>query len=164
MSRGLGLGAAAMLLGACSSIANHRGYITDETLVRSVQPGIDNQASVRGVLGQPTYTSTFGDPVWYYISSTTAQAPFTTPRIDSHSVLAIRFDAAGNVVAADRSGLEQVAQISPDDAETPTLGRERSFLEDLFGNIGTVGAPGVGGAGGRGQGGGGQGGGGPGGG
>ena len=26
-----------------------------------------------------------------------------------------------------------------------TLGRERSFLEDLFGNIGQVGAPGMGG-------------------
>jgi hypothetical protein len=60
-------------------------------------------------------------------------------------VLAVRFDAAGNVVAADRSGLDQVAYIRPDGDETPTLGRERSFLEDLFGNIGAVGAPGVGG-------------------
>ena len=33
----------------------------------------------------------------------------------------------------------------PTATETPTLGRERSFLEDLFGNIGAVGAPGTGG-------------------
>ena len=131
--------------GACSSIVNHRGYIVDETLMQSVQPGIDNQASVRGVLGQPTYTSQFGEPVWYYISSRTEQAPFTTPDIEQHTVLAIRFDEAGNVVAAERTGLEQVARINPDNDETPTLGRERSFLEDLFGNIGTVGAPGMGG-------------------
>ena len=130
---------------ACSSITNHRGYIVDETLVRSVQPGIDNQASVRGVLGQPTYTSEFGDKVWYYISSTTQQAPFTTPKISQHTVLAVRFDDAGNVVSSERTGLEQVARISPDGDETPTLGRERGFLEDLFGNIGTVGAPGLGG-------------------
>ena len=32
--------------------------------------------------------------------------------------------------------MEQVARIDPDSDETPTLGRERSFLEDLFGNIG----------------------------
>jgi len=138
----------ALVLGACSSIPNHRGYISDETLVQSVQPGIDNQTSVRGVLGQPTYTSTFGDPVWYYISSTTGQAPFATPRIEEHAVLAVHFDAAGNVTAVDRTGLEQVAQLDPDSDETPTLGRDRSFLEDLFGNIGTVGAPGTGGAGG----------------
>ena len=45
----------------------------------------------------------------------------------------------------NRSGMEQVVQIDPDGDKTPTLGRERSFLEDLFGNIGTVGAPAHGG-------------------
>ena len=143
--------AAVMVLGgalgvsACSSITNHRGYIIDETLVQSVQPGIDNETSVRGVLGQPTYVSEFGDKVWYYISSTTEQAPFTTPDIAQHTVLAVQFDAAGNVVSAERTGMEQVARIDPDGDATPTLGRERGFLEDLFGNIGTVGAPGMGG-------------------
>ena len=62
-------------------------------------------------------------------------------------MLAVRFDGAGNVVAAERTGLEQVARISPEDDETPTLGRERGFLQDLFGNIGQVGAAGVGGQG-----------------
>ena len=136
---------AALAASGCSSIDSHRGYIADETLLQSVQPGIDNQASVRGVLGQPTYASTFGEPVWYYISSTTAEAPFTSPRIERHQVLAVRFDEAGNVASVERSGLDQVARIDPDDAETPTLGRERGFFEDLFGNIGTVGAPGTGG-------------------
>jgi hypothetical protein len=40
--------------------------------------------------------------------------------------------------------MEQVARIDPDGDETPTLGRERGFLEDLFGNIGQVGVPGAG--------------------
>ncbi len=46
---------------------------------------------------------------------------------------------------ADRTGLDQVARIDPENDETPTLGKDRSFLEDLFGNIGQVGAAGVGG-------------------
>ena len=83
--------------------------------------------------------------MWYYVSSTTSQRPFTTPRITGHTVLAVRFDQAGNVVAADRTGLEQVARINPENDQTPTLGKERSFLQDLFGNIGQVGAAGVGG-------------------
>ena len=136
----VGLGLA---LAGCSSITQRRGYIVDETLVSSVQPCLDNQASVRGTLGQPTMMSQFGDPVWYYVSSRTSQAPFRQPRIDQHSVLAVHFDAAGNVVSTDRTGMEQVARISPESEETPTLGRERSFLQDLFGNIGQVGAPGV---------------------
>ena len=42
-------------------------------------------------------------------------------------------------------------RISPDGDETPTLGRERTFLQDLFGNIGQVGAAGAGAPGGPGQ-------------
>jgi hypothetical protein len=38
-----------------------------------------------------------------------------------------------------------VSKISPNGDSTPTLGRHRSFFEDIFGNIGAVGAPGVGG-------------------
>jgi outer membrane protein assembly factor BamE (lipoprotein component of BamABCDE complex) len=136
------LGAAALLAG-CNAIVNHKGYLVDEVLVQSVQPGVDNRQSVERTLGRPSFTSQFGQPVWYYVSSTTGQKPFTTPRITGHTVLAVRFDQAGNVVAAERSGMEQVARISPEDDKTPTLGRERSFLEDLFGNIGQVGAGGA---------------------
>lgn len=138
--RGAGVAALGLVLAGCSSITNHRGYITDEVLIASVQPGLDNQQSVRGTLGQPTLVSQFGDPVWYYVSSRTEQAPFSQPRIDQHTVLAVQFDEAGNVVSTDRSGMEQVVRIDPDSDETPTLGRERGFLEDLFGNIGTVGS------------------------
>lgn len=145
-----GVLAGVALLAGCSSITNHRGYIVDEVLLASVQPGLDNQRSVQGTLGQPTMKSQFGEPVWYYISSRTEQAPFTRPRIATHSVLAVQFDDAGNVVSADRTGMEQVVRLDPDSGETPTLGRERGFLEDLFGNIGAVGAPGMGGGGGPG--------------
>lgn len=137
--QGTAMAALGLALAGCSSITNHRGYINDEVLISAIQPGLDNQQSVRGTLGQPTMMSQFGEPVWYYVSSRTEQAPFRQPKIQEHSVLAVHFDEAGNVVSTDRSGMEQVARISPDGDETPTLGRERGFLEDLFGNIGTVG-------------------------
>jgi outer membrane protein assembly factor BamE (lipoprotein component of BamABCDE complex) len=137
-----------LLAASCSSIVGHKGYLADEVVLRSVQPGVDNRTSVERTLGQPSYKSQFGEPVWYYISSTTSQRPFTTPRISEHMVLAVRFDDAGNVISADRTGLEQVARIHPEDDATPTLGRERSFLQDLFGNIGQVGT-GAGAAGGQ---------------
>ncbi|WP_341712128.1 outer membrane protein assembly factor BamE [Erythrobacter sp.] len=128
----------------CSSIREARGYIVDPVLTESIQPGIDNQTSVAGTLGRPTFTSQFGEPTWYYVSSTTGRKPFVRPKIQDHTVLAIRFDGAGNVISADRTGIEKVAYLSPDGNKTPTLGRERGFLEDLFGNIGAVGAPGAG--------------------
>ena len=100
-----------------------------------------------GALGRPTFESQFGDKTWYYVSSTTGRKPFVRPRIQEHQVLAVKFDAAGNVVSAERSGMDKVVYLSPDGDSTPTLGRERTFLQDLFGNIGAVGQPGVGGGG-----------------
>ena len=137
----LALGAlgAALMVSGCSSIQQSRGYLVDQVLVASVQPGIDNIQSVQGTLGQPTLKSQFGDERWYYISSITEQAPFTRPRIATHSVLTIDFDERGNVQTAEWSGVERVVRLDPDGDETPTLGRERGLLQDLFGNIGTVG-------------------------
>jgi outer membrane protein assembly factor BamE (lipoprotein component of BamABCDE complex) len=141
------VGALALVTG-CSSIIDHRGYITDPVLIQSIHPGIDNQQSVEGTLGRPTFTSQFGPPVWYYISSFSRQRPFSRPKIYMNTVLAITFDKDGNVATATTKGMEDVVRIHPDSDSTPTLGRERTFLQDLFGNIGQVGAAGVGNAGG----------------
>lgn len=138
--RGMVLVAALGVLAGCSSIRETRGYLVDTLTYTGVRAGIDNQRSVQATLGNPTFRSQFGDPTWYYVSSTTGQRPFGRPRIAEQAVLAIRFDAAGNVVEVDRSGLDRVVYLTPESDTTPTLGRERGFLEDLFGNIGAVGS------------------------
>lgn len=137
----------ALLAGGCASIKDHRGYIMDSALVDSVQPGVDNRLSVERTLGRPSFISQFGQKDWYYVSMDTKQAPFQRPKTYQQTVLRVRFDPTGNVAGIDRAGMDKVARISPDGKTTPTLGRDRSFLEDLFGNIGAVGAPGMGGAG-----------------
>ena len=129
-----------LIASGCASIRDHRGYIVDSALVDAVQPGIDNKQSVEKTLGRPTFISQFGTPTWYYVSIFTRQRPFGRPSAKQELQLKISFDAAGHVTKVDRAGLEQVASISPDRHHTPTLGRDRSFFEDLFGNIGAVGA------------------------
>ena len=133
---------ALVLTGGCSRIRDHRGYLVDPVLVDSVQVGVDNKNSVERTLGRPTFMSQFGDPVWYYVSQDTKQLAFANPRTTEQLVLRVRFDAAGNVIAVDRTGVELVSRLDPDGDKTPTLGRERTFLQDLFGNIGAVGAGG----------------------
>ncbi|GGD87481.1 SmpA/OmlA family lipoprotein [Tsuneonella deserti] len=145
--RFLGAGALMACLlaaGGCASITENRGFIVDRTLTSSIQPGIDNKQSVQGTLGHPSFESQFGPPTWYYVSSVTHRKPFVKPRIAQHQVLAVRFDPAGNVASVETSGVDKVVYLSPDGDETPTVGRERGFFEDLFGNIGAVGAPGTG--------------------
>jgi outer membrane protein assembly factor BamE (lipoprotein component of BamABCDE complex) len=133
----------AMLAGGCASIRDHRGYLIDTALVDSVQPRVDNRTSVERTLGRPTWISQFGSKDWYYVSVDTKQAAFKRPRTYQQTVLRVRFDPTGNVAAVDRAGMDKVARLSPEGKSTPTLGRDRSFLEDLFGNIGAVGAPGM---------------------
>lgn len=134
------LGALALSSGGCASIKDHRGYLIDPALTNSVQPGIDNRLSVERSLGQPTLKSEFGKQTWYYLSIDTKQRPFQRPKTGSQTVLKVNFDAAGNVASVERGGMEKVARLDPDGHKTPTLGRTRSFFEDLFGNIGSVGA------------------------
>lgn len=134
--------ALAALVGGCTSIRDHRGYLIDQALIDSVQPGIDNRVSVEKTLGRPTFESQFGEKDWYYLSQTVKTPPFRRARTSEQTVMRVRFDPAGNVAGVDKRGIEQVASISPDGHTTPTLGRHRSLLEDLFGNIGAVGAGG----------------------
>jgi len=131
---------AGLALAGCTKIRDHQGYLADETLIASVQPGVDNRDSVTTTLGRPTFVGQFDANDWYYVSRVTKNLAFNLPRPHSQSVVRIRFDEAGNVVAVDKRGMEQVASINPSGDKTPTLGSERSLLEELFGNIGAVGS------------------------
>jgi outer membrane protein assembly factor BamE (lipoprotein component of BamABCDE complex) len=139
-----------MALSACASIKDHRGYLVDGALLDSVLPGVDNQTSVERTLGRPTFISEYGQKDWYYVSTNTRQAAFGRPRAHEQLLIKVSFDEKGNVASIQRTGMEKVVRLDPDGDETPTLGRERTFLEDLFGNIGSVGAAGPGGPGGSG--------------
>ncbi len=143
------LSGAALLAQGCTQLRGHQGYIGDATLLNSVQPGVDNKESVQASLGRPTFVGQFGDSDWYYYARDTKQLAFANPTPTTQFVLHVKFDGAGNVVSATQSGLENVANISPESDKTPTLGRNTSFFEELFGNIGSVGAAGAPGGGGQ---------------
>jgi outer membrane protein assembly factor BamE (lipoprotein component of BamABCDE complex) len=140
-----------LTVSGCAQLKGRQGYVVDPVLTTSVAPGVDNRESVEKTLGRPTFVGQFSDNEYYYVSRETRQLAFARPRPVAQQVLRVRFDPAGNVVAVDKTGLELVSKINPEGDKTPTLGRHRSFFEDIFGNIGAVGAPGVGGGGSQGQ-------------
>ncbi len=132
------LGAA--VLPGCSRIKQNMGYIVDESLVTAIQPGVDNKESVAKTLGRPTFAGEFDGRDWYYVSRNTSQLAFAAPKTTTQSIIRVQFDTGGNVSAVDRRGMEQIAKIDPESDKTPTLGRDKNLLRDLFGNIGQVGA------------------------
>ena len=132
--------AAGLALGGCTKTPDQNGYVIDETLVAAIQPGVDNRDSVMATLGRPTFIGQFETNDWYYVSRTHRNLAFNKPQPKEQTVLRIRFDESGAVTAVERRGLEQVASIDPMSDKTPTLGRDRSLIEELFGNIGAVGS------------------------
>jgi outer membrane protein assembly factor BamE (lipoprotein component of BamABCDE complex) len=146
---GFGAALAGLLIsaGGCSRIVGHQGYLLDSQLVATVQPGVDNKASVQKTLGLPSFTGQFDQNDWYYVARETRQLAFGKPRPVEQTVLHVKFDPAGNVASVRQMGVDQVAAIDPVDDKTRTLGRKRGFFEEVFGNIGRVGSLGGGGGG-----------------
>lgn len=130
----------AALLGACSSIGikEHKGYVLDKELASTVQVGVDNKDSVTKTLGRPSFTGQFDPNDWYYVARDTKTVAFRSQKVLDQDVVHIRFDAAGNVASINTTGEELIANIDPVDDKTPTLGRQRSFFDELFGNIGVL--------------------------
>jgi outer membrane protein assembly factor BamE (lipoprotein component of BamABCDE complex) len=133
------------LLSACAGTREHRGQVIDKELASGIQVGVDNKDSVTRTLGRPTFTGQFDPNDWYYVARDTATLAFRLPRVTDQTVLRVRFDQAGNVTAVQQTGKEMIASIDPSSDKTPTLGRKKSFFDELFGNIGTISQGGLGG-------------------
>ena len=130
----------AALVSGCSSIGvkEHKGHVLDKELAAAIQVGIDNKESVAKTLGRPSFTGQFDANDWYYVSRDTRSVALRSQRVLDQDVLHVRFDAAGNVASLNTTGKELVAKIKPDGDKTPTLGRNRSFFDEVFGNIGVL--------------------------
>jgi outer membrane protein assembly factor BamE (lipoprotein component of BamABCDE complex) len=134
---------AASLLSGCAAMRAHKGAVLDSQLVSSIQPGVDNQASVEKLLGRPTFVGAFAPTDWIYVARDTTQLAFRNPRVTKQNTLIIHFDRAGNVASVERSGKELAMNLEPSNRKTPTMGKKKSFFEELFGGIGSVNSGGV---------------------
>jgi len=143
------LAAAVSVIGLASGCAlgvrDHRGFVIDKELAQGVQVGVDNKDSVAKTLGRPTFTGQFNENDWYYVSQDTRTAAFRSQKTLDQEVLHIRFDAAGNVAAINRTDETLIASINPVGDKTPTLGRKRGFFDELLGNVGVFNSGALGG-------------------
>lgn len=130
----------ATLLAGCQRVRDHKGYVVDSQLINSIAPGVDNRDSVVKTLGRPSFQSEFdGGATWYYFSRETRQFGYTNPRPVSQILLSVRFAQSGDVASVQKTGVETIRKVSLYGKTTPTLGRNKSFFSELFGNIGTGG-------------------------
>ncbi len=121
-----------MLLAACAPVINQRGYLPDPITEAAVKIGTDTKTSVQKRLGDPSTQATFGSDTWYYISSVEKQIAFFDPRVETRSILAIHFDKNGHVANIRHYGLKDGHVVAFETRETPTKGKELTFLQQLF--------------------------------
>jgi len=143
---------------ACTPVRSYHGYVLertdkdDETETKAVEAkiGVDTRESVLAAFGEPSTLSTFDGNVWYYISSRERRYAFFKDKTTWRQIVAIRFDGAGRVASVDQFDLEDGRQLALVSRVTPTKGKELTFLEQIFGNVGQLPAPGAGDVGGPG--------------
>ena len=125
-------------LSACAPIRDVRGYVPDDEKVAAVARGADTRDSVQEKLGTPSSTAAFGDPTWYYISTEQERYAFFKPDVTKRQILAIQFGDDGKVNDIRKYGIEDGQVIALVDRETPSRGKEMTFLQQLFGNMGAL--------------------------
>ena len=125
-------------LAACTPTLRNHGYayVNGETPV--ITPGQDTQSSLLSRLGNPSTVGVFEDTTWYYISTTRETLAYQLPQTRERRILAVEFDDAGMVTAVEEYGLDDGRRVNLVRRETPTRGRELTFLEQVLGNIGRL--------------------------
>lgn len=126
----------ALSAAGCTTERQVRGYLPDQEVTDAITPGIDNRNSVRGLLGNPSVEATFGDGVWYYISSFNVRRSFFLEKSQSRKIMAVHFGERGIVSDIKRYTLADARDINPVNDKTPTRGKQLGFFEQIFGNIG----------------------------
>jgi len=123
---------------ACNPVLRSHGYRYTTQEEPNITPAEDTEASVLARLGNPSTRGTFEDNTWYYISSTRESLAYLRPATRDRRIIAVSFDDAGVVSTVNEYSLEDGRVVAYADRETPTRGRELSFLEQLLGNVGRL--------------------------
>ena len=123
---------------------NNLSGLSKEEKIASISVGVDSKDSVSSRLGSPSTVGTFDTDVWYYISSQEERFAFLAAKTTYRDILVVRFDQTNLVSDIGTYTLADGKVVNYVGRKTPTRGKELGFLEQMFGNIGRLPAPGRG--------------------
>ncbi len=125
-----------LAVSGCKSTVNQRGFVAPSNMTQLIRVGVDTKASLQTSLGSPSTLGTFNDGTWYYISSRQKDFLFFQPEEVERQIVAVNFGADEKVASVKTYGLEDGVEVAFSDRETPARGRELTFLQQIFGNVG----------------------------
>jgi outer membrane protein assembly factor BamE (lipoprotein component of BamABCDE complex) len=127
--------AACLLVAGCAAEINARGNLPPEDKLSQVTPGLTRD-QVLQILGSPSTMATFTDNAWYYIGQRTEDYAFYKPKVIDRQVVVIHFNDLGQVSEVKRLEKDDGKQIQMVDRTTPTVSRDLSLMQQIFGNLG----------------------------
>jgi outer membrane protein assembly factor BamE (lipoprotein component of BamABCDE complex) len=130
--------ACAVGVSACNPVLRSHGYRYSIQEEPNITPAEDTQDTVLQRLGNPSTRGTFEENTWYYISSTRESLAYLRPVTRDRRIIAVSFDDAGVVSEVAEYSVEDGRMVAYSGNETPTRGRELTFLEQLLGNVGRL--------------------------
>jgi outer membrane protein assembly factor BamE (lipoprotein component of BamABCDE complex) len=134
---------AVSLLGAsaCTPVANYQGFQAIDANPKDVKVGADTRATVLARLGTPTAKASFDTNIWFYLSQVSDKTAFYHPQVVRRDITEIAFDKDTQAVTAvDVFTLKDGRIIAYNKHQTPTRGRELTLMEQLFGNLSSIGS------------------------
>lgn len=135
-----------LVIAGCAAEINARGNLPSDEKIAQVRPGL-NREDVLQILGSPSTIATFTDRAWYYIGQRTEDYAFYHPKVLERQVVVVRFDDDGRVDEVKRLDKDDGKPIEMVERETPTVSRDLSLMQQIFGNLGrTPAVPGGGSA------------------
>jgi outer membrane protein assembly factor BamE (lipoprotein component of BamABCDE complex) len=123
----------------CETVVHTRGNLPDPTLVAEIKPGRTNRADIEELLGTPSSRATFDKEIWFYIGSREETHVFNKPKLIERRILTVRFNKRGIVEETRNYDATHGRLVQIVKRETPTKGRELTFIEQLIGNFGKFG-------------------------
>ena len=125
-------------LSACQSAARHRshGHKIDTDLLSDITVGEDTADDVRELLGPPTNIGNFDRHAMYYIFQFTEQKAFFDPKVLERQIIRVDLDDQEVVQGIKTLSEKDGREIEVAERESPTVGKDLNFLQEIMGNVG----------------------------
>lgn len=131
----------ALLASACGEIVDQRGHQPVPGTIEKLEVGAQGRDDVLRLMGSPSTIATFGDEVWYYISTKNESTAFLQQRVIEQRVVAVSFGGDGRVREIKQYELKDGKEVAMVTRKTPTAGKELTVLEQILGNVGKFAGP-----------------------
>ena len=127
---------AAGFAAGCTEVIHTRGNFPDPRIIAQIKPGKQTRGEITRLLGTPSTVAKYERETWLYIGGRVKSKAFFKPEILERKVLGIQFDKRGIVEEVRTHDASKAKAVKLVERETPTKGKELTFLQQIVGNVG----------------------------